>query len=613
LKVLDPCCGSGHFDVAAFELLRRMRMREEGLSEANAADAVLRDNLFGLELDPRCTQIAAFAVAMAAWKAGGYRPLPQINIACSGLAVGDRLHEWTSLAGRDRELEATLRRLYRLFQDAPDLGSLIDPAQVAAEDGIFALDWAQVGPVLDRALAKEEASNVETAVFGVAAQGVARAAQLLTQKYHLVVTNVPYLARGKQDKTLRDFLELRHNDAKADLATAFVDRCLSFCAAGGSTALVTPQNWLFLGSYKNLRERLLREKTWDAVARLGPGAFETIGGEVVNVALMTLSSARRPAEHKFLGVEASAPRVPSEKADLLRCGPVHIVSQAAQLDNPDARLALEEGTGGALLSVYAHSYKGVTTGDDFRYRRNFWEMPYLGEGWQFLQSTVGNTVLYGGCEHAQDFAGLWKALEGAGLDHADTFMEQREVSKDSGVYIRAVDTWGKFGIAISMMGHLPCALSLGKAFDTNTAVILPRDSTHLPAIWAFCSSPEFHKAVRRIDQKLNVTNATLVKVPFDLEHWQKVADETYPNGLPQPHSDDPTQWLFDGHPARSTAPLQVAVARLLGYRWPQNADDDLSAFADEDGIVCLPTVAGEAPAAERLRSLLAHAYGEQWS
>ena len=331
LRVLDPCCGSGHFETAAFELLRQMRMREEGLSEAEAGDAVLRDNLFGLELDPRCTQIAAFALAMAAWKVGGYRTLPQVNIACSGIAVGQRLHEWTSLAGDDRELEATLRRLYRLFQDAPDLGSLIDPAQVTAEDGMFALDWADVGPVLERALAKEKASDAEAAVFGVAAQGVARAAQLLAQKYHLVVTNVPYLARGKQDKTLRDFIEQRHNDAKADLATAFVDRCLSFCAPGGSTALVTPQNWLFLGSYKKMRERLLTQKTWDVLTRLGPGAFETITGEVVNVALATLTNARSASEQAFLGIDAAAPRVPAEKADLLRCGPVHIASQAAQL------------------------------------------------------------------------------------------------------------------------------------------------------------------------------------------------------------------------------------------------------------------------------------------
>ena len=73
VTVMDPCCGSGHFLVAAFSMLKQMRMEEEGLSEKQAADAVLHDNLFGLEIDPRCTQIAAFALALAAWKSGGYR------------------------------------------------------------------------------------------------------------------------------------------------------------------------------------------------------------------------------------------------------------------------------------------------------------------------------------------------------------------------------------------------------------------------------------------------------------------------------------------------------------------------------------------------------------
>lgn len=161
------------------------------------------------------------------------------------------------------------------------------------------------------------------------------------------------------------------------------------------------------------------------------------------------------------------------------------------------------------------------------------------------------------------------------------------------------------------MGDLPAALYLGDKFDTNVAVILPKNPAHLSAIWAFCQSLEYNKAVRRIDQKLNVTNATLVKVPFDLAHWQAVADAA--GALPEPYSDDPPQWLFHGDPARATAPLQVALARLLGYRWPQNEEDGLRRFADEDGVVCLDAVAGEPPAAERLRAILAAAYGEQWS
>jgi len=112
------------------------------------------------------------------------------------------------------------------------------------------------------------------------------------------------------------------------------------------------------------------------------------------------------------------------------------------------------------------------------------------------------------------------------------------------------------------MRGLPCTIYTGEVFDTNVAVIVPHNPTHLLAIWCFCSSPEYNEAVRKIDQALKVTNASLVKVPFDLEYWQKVAAEKYPNGLPEPYSDDPTQWIFHGHPAVSTSPLQVAVARL---------------------------------------------------
>jgi hypothetical protein len=156
---------------------------------------------------------------------------------------------------------------------------------------------------------------------------------------------------------------------------------------------------------------------------------------------------------------------------------------------------------------------------------------------------------------------------------------------------------------------------LGEIFGKSAATIVPHDLDHLPAIWCFCSSPEYSQAVRRIDKKLNVTNATLAKVPFDLAHWQKVAAEKYPNGLPKPFSDDPTQWLFKGDVVTSTDPLQVAVARLLGYRWLEQpaGPDAVDKLADDDGIVCLPGVRGEAPAAECLRDLLATAYGEKWS
>ena len=115
-----------------------------------------------------------------------------------------------------------------------------------------------------------------------------------------------------------------------------------------------------------------------------------------------------------------------------------------------------------------------------------------------------------------------------------------------------------------------------------------------------------------------------MKVPFDLAHWQKVAAEKYPHGLPKPFSSDPTQWLFNGHPKGSDQPLQVAVARLLGYQWPRQTGssfpdcpalgpDGLEKLADDDGIVCINPIKGEQPAAERLRALLAAAFGAEWT
>src|SRR5262249_42886572 len=112
---------------------------------------------------------------------------------------------------------------------------------------------------------------------------------------------------------------------------------------------------------------------------------------------------------------------------------------------------------------------------------------------------------------------------------------------------------------------------------------------------------------------VNVTNATLVKVPFDLERWSKVAAEEYPTGLPEPHSDHPTQWLFEGRHKDSAGALHVAVARLLGFRWPNQHPDNLDPFADADRVVPIPAVRNETPAADRLRDAVRAAFGSEWS
>lgn len=258
-----------------------------------------------------------------------------------------------------------------------------------------------------------------------------------------------------------------------------------------------------------------------------------------------------------------------------------------QLENPDSQIVLESQGTGRLLSKYAASFQGLKTGDDFRYRRCFWEVAEIGQRWRVFQSTVEATVPYGGLESVVDW-------------HQDGQNMAR---------LQGMGAWSRRGVAVKLMGKLPCALYSGDIFDSNIAPIIPRDPAHLPAIWAFCESGELSVAVRHINQKLNVAEGTIVNVPFDLEHWQKVADEN--ESLPEPYSDDPAQWLFQGDITRSTDPLQVAVARMLGHRWSEQPKerDKIDALADEDGIVCVPAVRGEKPAAERLLEILQAAYG----
>ena len=661
LKVLDPCCGSGHFLVEGLQLFVRLRMEEESLPLDEAIRAVLRDNLHGLEIDPRCAQIAAFTVAFAAWKlAGRAIELPPLNIACSGLAPNATKEEWLLLAERTaatagsaprkdlferREtlqssaLRETFGALHDLFVEAPTLGSLIDPR--AAGASVFAARFDSMQPLVESVLLESEDSPDATE-RAVAAAGMVRAASLLAEKYSLVITNVPYLARGRQGAMLRAFATERYRASKGDLATMFVERAFAWLGEHGTQAFVVPQNWLFLKTYRKLREDLLSRRRWRFVVRLGEHAFEDTSAAGA-FAAMTILSANAPNETWPLAdLDVSAPRgqtpiQATDKALLLRAGHerekgVNLTLQSAHQRSPNSVVSTEPIQGG-VLGHHAFVRGGTTSGDAPRFRRQHWEIALSDGHWILQQATVGGIETYGG----RDRCLLWERGTGALF----------ELTRGNGATIAGREVWNKDGVAITYTGACSSTLYTGTIFENVICVAVPREPENLPAVWAFCKSPEFAPAVRRRNQKLSVDVRYFETADFDLDHWQRVAAANYPNGLPEPYSDDPTQWIFHGHlcgsviwdpEAKRTAEgptradgtvLEVAVARLLGHRWPAESDPDmrlavearalvrrcapLASFADEDGIVCIPAVRTEAPAADRLRSFLAEAYGDDWS
>jgi hypothetical protein len=257
------------------------------------------------------------------------------------------------------------------------------------------------------------------------------------------------------------------------------------------------------------------------------------------------------------------------------------------------------------------------TTDNPRFVQGVWEQPSITGDWETFQSAAMDAVPVNGYSTLLRWGG-------PGSDYFTHIEALKKENRIGGGWQAGGIAWARKGFAVNVTGtKFVTHFSQGK-FDTTVGVIIPNSHAHEAAILCYLQSPTYTDALIEIDPTLSVTEGTLIKVPFDLAHWQKMAAEKYPTGLPKPFSSNPTQWLFNGHPKGSDHPLQVAVARLLGYRWPRQTGssfpdcsdlepDGLEKHADNDGIVCFSQARDEAPAATRLRALLADAYGKEWS
>lgn len=302
------------------------------------------------------------------------------------------------------------------------------------------------------------------------------------------------------------------------------------------------------------------------------------------------------------------------KITTLRTGAITRLFQREQRDAPGSRIIIKASSAGPLLEEFASYHNGIVSGDYPRFGRAFWEFPAKTDQWTFQQWAADRVIAFGGRR------GLlrWDGTNGEFL----TFLRER-LGNNTGAWLRGLGAWGKRGVSVSGMRSLAVTTYDGTAFDNNSTVLVPHDDRDFLAIWAYCSSPEYTQNVRLLNRKVSVTDDSFVKVPFDASRWRKAASEAYPDGLVSPLNDE-TQWVFEGGPTQGNHPVQVAVARALGYLWPRQTGssfpdcpslqpDALAGYADCDGILCLASVKSELKAADHVRGILAAAYGADWS
>ena len=284
IKVCDPACGSGHMLVYAFDLLYAI-YEEEGYDHSEIPEMILTHNLYGIEIDERAGELAAFALAMKARRKNRkffQNPVqPNICVLESVSFEEGELNTYTSAVGRElftNDIRATLLQ----FNETDNFGSLIRPQ---AEN---------VSEILKLPKPKILSENLTLLSTHQKVMQALKQADYLSPKYHVVVANPPYMGSKGMNSGLKDFAKKQYPNSKSDFFAMFIERDLDLAMEKGMVAMITMQSWMFLSSFEKLRASILEDNTILSMAHLGPRAFDSIGGEVVSTTAFVLENAQHP-------------------------------------------------------------------------------------------------------------------------------------------------------------------------------------------------------------------------------------------------------------------------------------------------------------------------------
>lgn len=378
IKVIDPCMGSGHILVYAFDVLMQM-YEDAGYSQRDAAKSILENNLYGLDIDDRAYQLAYFAVMM---KARQYnRRILNGETTCHVYAIQEsnninRAHlKYLGAGMDDLEINAArvqLEGLLDTFRDAKEYGSILK---------VENYNWELLRRFVSSADAGTQISIDSTGLEVTTEQLMALIdiAETMEQKYDVVVTNPPYMAISNGGAKLNEYVKENYPDSKADLFAVFIERCGAMAEQNRYQAMITQHSWMFLSSFEKLREKLLLRDTVN-MAHLGPRAFEEIGGEVVQTTSFVLRK-NHMADYKGTYCRLIEPTTQQGKEDMFLASENRYTAQQSNFSKiPGSPVAywvsrktcdLFESN---KIENFYDSRVGLMTTDNDRFLRFFWEV-----------------------------------------------------------------------------------------------------------------------------------------------------------------------------------------------------------------------------------------------
>ena len=521
IKICDPACGSGHMLTYAFDLLYAI-YEEEGVDPADIPEKILTNNLFGIEIDERAGELAAFALTMKA-RAKQRRFFnkgvkPNICVLENVHFDGNELKDYMDFVGRDL-FTAPLQTTLRQFEEADNFGSLIRP-DVTDVDGMLRI---------------LESKNVSGQLFiSMTHQKVLQAlrqADYLSPKYHVVIANPPYMGGKGMNGRLGAWLKDNYEDVKSDLFSAFIVRNTEMTLPKGQLGFMSPFVWMFLSSYEKLRSFLINQKAITSLVQLEYSGFD---GATVPICTFTVENYYRPRLEggyvrlsDFRGSENQGPRT-VEAIKNPDCGWFYRAaavefqkipgSPIAYWVSPTLRDAFQSCP---AFSEYSDTRIGLITGDNDYYIRQWHEISIQKIGMNYTREEAAKSEKKWFPQSKGGDFRRWYGNHNTVLDWSNDGNELQTRMHDSGtrtlahnfnldrIFLEGI-TWtkissGTFGARFQPKGFL---------FNDASANAFPRESKFQYPLLAFLCSKLPVEILKAMNPTLNFLPGNVAQLPI---------------------------------------------------------------------------------------------------
>lgn len=559
IKLIDPCMGSGHILVYAFDVFMQI-YENAGWSQRDAAQSIIQNNIYGLDIDNRAAQLSYFAVLMKARQydrrilTRGIEPNVYAVQESNGINRGQLKYFGAGLTDAEKNVAVSqMEGLLNTLNDAKEYGSLLN-----MED----YDWELLEKFVENTDTESQISFDTYGLDETAEQlkRLIRIGKVMAQKYEIVATNPPYAGTSNLSVKVNTFVKKKYPDSKADLFAVFIERCGEMLKKNGYQAMITQHAWMFLSSYEKLREKLQRVCIVN-MAHLGARAFEEIGGEVVQTASIVL---RKMIVDSYAGTYCrlvDKVTQSGKEESFFDIKNRFITNQRNYGKVPGTPFAYwisdkmrDAFANNDTLYNYSISPSQNITGNNSKYVRKFWEIPKCKIGgqddWIFYCKGGGFRRWWGNLEDVVDWTPKARNIYQFGDGSHASQIIKKEYWYKKGI------TWGLITSKLPSFRVMP----QGATYDKGGSTIIVDNNVYY-FVLALLNSKVYLKIVAMLNPTLNFQVKDVRSTPLVITGKQQI-DSLAKSNIDISKCDwdsFETSWNFKRHPLISVISQNRAV------------------------------------------------------